>query len=207
MEMMQNETDRKFRSYGLVSIASVDPSIGVLLKYASDDNFMKKNLYGDLKEAYFVQEIAERIALAQKMLRNDFPSFSLLIYDAARPMSIQKQMFETVKDTDKEMYVASPYSGGGYHNYGLAVDLTIVDDKGDVLDMGSDFDCFDDVSHVGDEEALVASGRISAQAKKNREMLLKYMSAAGFDQNPAEWWHFQRYSKEYIKENFKLLDF
>ncbi len=199
--------DKKFRSYGLVSIASLDPSIGVLLKYASDDNFMHKNMYGCLDEAYFVPEIAERIAHAQKMLRKDFPSFSFLIYDAARPMSIQKQMFQTVQGTDKEIYVASPYFGGGYHNYGLAVDLTIVDDKGTALDMGSDFDCFDDISHVGDEEALVASGRISAQARKNREMLLKYMSAAGFDQNPTEWWHFQIYSMEYMKANFRLLDF
>ncbi len=163
--MTQHDIDVIFRSYGLVSIASVDPSVGVLLKYATDDNFMKKNLYGDLKDAYFVREIAERIAYAQKMLRDDFPSFSLLVYDAARPMSIQRQMFETVEGTDKEIYVASPYSGGGYHNYGLAVDLTLVDDKGKVLDMGSDFDCFDEISHVGNEELLVATGRISAQAK------------------------------------------
>ena len=205
--MTQHDIDVIFRSYGLVSIASVDPSVGVLLKYATDDNFMKKNLYGDLKDAYFVQEIAERIAYAQKMLRDDFPSFSLLVYDAARPMSIQRQMFETVEGTDKEIYVASPYSGGGYHNYGLAVDLTIVDDKGKVLDMGSDFDCFDEISHVGNEELLVATGRISAQAKENRDLLLKCMSAAGFEQNPTEWWHFQRYSKEYMRENFSLLDF
>jgi D-alanyl-D-alanine dipeptidase len=99
----QHDIDVIFRSYGLVSIASVDPSVGVLLKYATDDNFMKKNLYGDLKDAYFVQEIAERIAFAQKMLRDDFPSFSLLVYDAARPMSIQRQMFKTVEGTDKEI--------------------------------------------------------------------------------------------------------
>lgn len=207
MELMNNDIDIQLRSYGLVSIRSLDPSIGILLKYATDDNFMHCNLYGNLTEAYFVPEIAERLANAQAMLRKDHPSLSFLIYDAARPMSIQRQMFETVQGTAQEIYVASPHAGGGYHNYGLAVDLTITDDQGRPLDMGSGFDCFDETSHVGDEDALVAAGRISPEAKANRALLLKYMSAAGFDQNPTEWWHFQRYTKEEMMTKFILLDF
>lgn len=197
----------KFISFGLVSIKETDPSIRIDLKYASEDNFTGQNLYGDLKEAYFVAEIAQRLASAQRALRRDHPDMSLIIYDAARPMSIQRHMFEIVKGTDKEIYVAAPFDGGGYHNYGLAVDLSIVDASGKSLDMGSPFDCFDSISHVGEEDMLVESGRMTVQARENRAMLLKYMSEAGFDQNPAEWWHFQRYSRQEMMSNFKLLDF
>lgn len=207
MESMNRDFDIKLRSFGLVSIRALDSSIGILLKYATEDNFMHRNLYGNLTEAYFVPEIAERLVNAQTMLRKDHPSLSFLIYDAARPMSIQRQMFETVRGTAQEIYVASPLAGGGYHNYGLAVDLTIVDEKGTPLDMGSGFDCFDDSSHVGNEDELVVTGRISPEARANRQLLLKYMSSAGFDQNPTEWWHFQRYTKEEMMTKFRLLDF
>lgn len=199
--------DEMFRSYGLVSISKIDPSILIELKYATEDNFMGMNMYGHLDDAYFVPEIAERLSYAQTSLQKDHPEMSFLIYDAARPMSIQRRMFDSVKGTDKEIYVASPYDGGGYHNYGLAVDLTIVDGDLKPLDMGTGFDSFDIASHVGDEDNLVQSGIISAQARDNRNLLVRHMSAAGFDQNPTEWWHFQRYSKEEMMNNFSLLDF
>lgn len=199
--------DEMFRSYGLVSISKIDPSILIELKYATEDNFMGMNMYGHLDDAYFVPEIAERLSYAQTSLQKDHPEMSFLIYDAARPMSIQRSMFESVKGTDQEIYVASPLMGGGYHNYGLAVDLTIVDGDLKPLDMGTGFDCFNNASHVDNEEYLVESGQITPVAKSNRDLLRKYMIAAGFDQNPTEWWHFQRYSKEEMMNNFSLLDF
>lgn len=199
--------DEMFRSYGLVSISKIDPSILIELKYATEDNFMGMNMYGHLDDAYFVPEIAERLSYAQTSLQKDHPEMSFLIYDAARPMSIQRSMFESVKGTDQEIYVASPLMGGGYHNYGLAVDLTIVDGDLKPLDMGTGFDCFNSASHVDNEEYLVESGQITPVAKSNRDLLRKYMIAAGFDQNPTEWWHFQRYSKEEMMNNFSLLDF
>lgn len=201
------DLSEKFSSFGLISIKEIDPSILIDLKYATKDNFTGSNLYGDLRDAYFVPEIAMRLKSVQGSLRRDHPDLSLIIYDAARPMSIQRHMFEFVKGTDKEIYVAAPYEGGGYHNYGLAVDLSIIDSSGYPLDMGSHFDCFDIKSHVGDEDNLVRSGLISASAKENRAMLSRYMTKAGFDQNPSEWWHFQRYSREEMIKGFKLLDF
>ena len=74
--------DEMFRSYGLMSISRVDPSILIELKYATEDNFMGMNLYGSLKDAYFVPEIAERLSFAQKSLKGEFPEMSFLIYDA-----------------------------------------------------------------------------------------------------------------------------
>lgn len=79
----------KFKQYGLVDISTLDKSIIVHLKYATKDNFLKTNLYGNLKHAYFQPSIAKRIVKAQKLLKAKNPKYSLVIYDAARPLSIQ----------------------------------------------------------------------------------------------------------------------
>lgn len=44
-------------------------------------------------------------------------------------------MWNVVKGTSKYIYVSNPSRGGGLHNYGLAVDISILDDKGTPLPM------------------------------------------------------------------------
>lgn len=95
-------------------------------------------------------------------------------------------MFSLVKGTDQEKYVASPDNGGGYHNYGVAVDLSILNADGTPLDMGCPFDCFDAISNVGNEAYYVETGRMTQEALDNRRMLANLMLAAGFVQNPDE---------------------
>lgn len=96
-------------------------------------------------------------------------------------------MFSLVKGTDQEKYVASPDNGGGYHNYGVAVDLSILDADGTPLDMGCPFDCFDAISNVGNEAYYVETGRMTREALDNRRLLANLMLSAGFVQNPDEW--------------------
>lgn len=201
------DLERRFREYGLVDIATVDPSIVVELKYTDTDNFTRRDMYGPLERAYFVPEIARMLAGVQRELRAKHPGYSLVIYDAARPMSIQAYMYALVEGTDQEKYVASPDNGGGYHNYGVAVDLSILDSEGRPLDMGSPFDCFDAIANVGNEAFYVETGRMSREAMENRRMLADLMLAAGFEQNPDEWWHFQKYDKAELMKRYRLLDF
>ena len=138
---MNYSLHQKFTEYGLVDVLTICPTIQVSLKYASTDNFMGINMYGKLDKAYVVPEIAEMLKKAQFLLQSIHPGFSLLIYDAARPLSIQQKMFNYVKGTPQEKYIANPgINGGGYHNYGIAVDLTIIDKNSQPLDMGSEFD-------------------------------------------------------------------
>lgn len=201
------DLERKFKEYGLVDIATVDPSIVVDLKYTGTDNFTGRDMYGPLERAYFVPEIARMLATVQHALRAAHPGYSLVIYDAARPMSIQAYMFSLVAGTDREKYVASPDDGGGYHNYGVAVDLSVLDERNEPLDMGSPFDCFEPIANVGDEAHYVATGRMTREAMENRRMLAGLMLAAGFEQNPDEWWHFQKYDKAELMRRYRLLDF
>ena len=196
----------KFKEHGLVDIGTLCPDISVELKYSTTDNFTGHDVYTNLERAYFVPEIAQMLARVQAKLSALKPGYRLHIYDAARPLSAQRFMFEFVKGTPQQRYVADP-SVHGFHNFGLAVDLTIVDPDGRPLDMGAGFDEFSELSHVGHEDDLVKAGMISPEARENRAFLYELMLSEGFEHNPDEWWHYQKYSLEEAEKRFKVLDF
>lgn len=116
---------RYMDSLGLVDVTELDSSLAVKLMYTQADNFTGEVLYDDLSEAYLHPDAAHALVKAQRALKKLHPSYSLLIYDAARPMSVQKKMWNVVKGTAKYKYVSNPNRGGGLHNYGLAVDISI----------------------------------------------------------------------------------
>lgn len=120
---------------GFVDVRSMDSTIRVSLMYARADNFTGRVLYTDLHEAYLHPKAARALAKAQKILKASHPELSLKVYDAARPMHIQQKMWNVVAGTPKNIYVSNPKNGGGLHNYGMAVDLTLCDAKGDTLPM------------------------------------------------------------------------
>ena len=211
--------DKKMKEYGLVDIQSLDKDIQVELKYATEDNFVGENMYGSLTTAYLLPHFAKRVVEAQRILRKRHPEYSLRIYDAARPISVQRRMRSIVEGTPLQIYVADG-KRGGRHNYGVAVDLTIVDGQGRPLDMGAGFDHFGREAWVGNDndvtlaaykayvERLRVEGLISAEAAANRTLLLEIMDAVGLRPYVKEWWHFQeRISMTATRERYKLLDF
>ena len=100
---------------------------------------------------------ATALVKAQRRLKQLRPDLSLKVYDAARPMHIQQKMWDAVKNTSKDIYVSNPAHGGGMHNYGLAVDITLCDAKGDTLDMGTKIDYMGRAAHIDAEQQLVAA--------------------------------------------------
>lgn len=194
---------------GLVDIQDIDPSIHVELMYATEDNFVGENMYGELTQAYMLPHIAQKLKRAQKKLKSDWgEDYSLLICDAARPLSVQRRMFNAVKGTPNRIYVASPYNGGGRHNYGAAVDLTIVNIKtGERVDMGSEVDHFGIRSHTDHEAELLKKGLISKEAYKNRKYLTQLLNAEGLRNIRKEWWHFEeRISIQEVRKNYRLIE-
>lgn len=135
------------------------------------------------------------------------PGYHLLVKDAARPMSVQRRMFNAVKGTSKANYVANPAKGGGLHNYGLAVDVTIEDAQGNELDMGTPVDHLGPEANIDREPLLVKKGVMSEYARQNRLLLRKVMKDAGFKPLRTEWWHFNLVSKAIAREKYKRLDF
>lgn len=202
----QSATAKRMAEQGLVDILSVDSTIQVSLMYSRADNFTGKVLYTDLREAYLHPKAATALAKAQKALKKLRPDLSLKVYDATRPMSVQQKMWNTVVGTRQQNYVSNPRNGGGMHNYGLAVDITLCEAAtGDTLDMGTKVDFLGSYAHIGDEAGLVARHIITPQAKKNRELLRKVMTEAGFKPLKTEWWHFNLVSRAEAKANYKAV--
>lgn len=200
------ETERRLRALGLVDIREVDPTIQVHLVYATADNFVGKILYRDIHKAFMLPETAWRVADAQQRLKKLRPDLRLIIYDAARPISVQQEMWNQVKRTDKRIYVSNPKNGGGLHNYGAALDLTIVDADGAPLPMGSPFDYFGDEARPDKEEELFSRGKITSAHLHNRLLLRQVMTEAGFRVLPSEWWHFNLLSREEARRTLRVIE-
>lgn len=198
---------RYFASKGLVDVSRMDTSIRVLLKYATADNLFNEAVYTGLKGGIWLHpDAASKLIKAQRLLKEKYPDYSLIVYDAARPMSVQKKMWNLVKGTRKTNYVSNPAKGGGLHNYGMAVDVAIAGRDGKPLPMGSPFDHFGEEAHINNEEALLQSGKISREAYGNRRLLRQIMSLAGFRTILYEWWHFNACSREEAKKNYALIE-
>ena len=192
-------------SLGLINIQSADSSIAVKLLYATPENFTGELLYEDLKDAYLHPDALKSLLRAQQLLKEKPPGYSLIVYDAARPMSVQKKMWNVVKGTSKSIYVSNPSRGGGLHNYGLAVDISIQDSLGQPLPMGTKVDHLGMEAHITDEIGLVHNGKMSETERQNRLLLRKVMKETGFRALPSEWWHFNFCSRDVAKQKYKLI--
>lgn len=200
------ETEKRMRGLGLLDIKEIESDIRVCLKYATEDNFTGKVLYHDINKAFMLPETALCLVNAQRYLKEGNPNLNLMIYDAARPMSVQRELWMEVRGTDKCVYVSNPANGGGLHNYGAAVDVTLVDSAGNCLPMGCAFDYFGDEARPDREDEMVRQGRISLSDLYNRRLLRGVMTEAGFRVLPSEWWHFNLMSRDDAKEKLKMLE-
>lgn len=198
--------DQVLPQRGMVDPCTLDTTIKIHLKYATSDNFMGKVLYTGLQRAWLRPEAAKKLVKAQQLLRKEHPGKHLLVYDASRPMTIQKQMWKLVCNTGKTYYVANPQKGGGLHNYGMAVDLTIIDEHGNPLPMGTPFDYFGKEANTDKEEELVRTKKITHQEYSNRLLLRRIMRAAGFTTVTSEWWHFNACSRTFARQHYPLID-
>lgn len=201
----KSPTELEMERQGLVDLRSVDPTIQVSLMYARPDNFTGQVLYADLHTAYLHPEAARALKKAQAELKRLRPELSLKVYDAARPMRIQQRMWDAVKGTPKRIYVSNPRNGGGLHNYGLAVDITLCDAQGDTLPMGTRIDYMGKLAHVSLEAQMARAGRLSAAARRNRQLLRRVMQAGGYKVLSTEWWHFNLRSRAEARARYKVI--
>lgn len=199
--------EQQLRDAGMVDVCEMDSTIRVRLMYAEDDNFTGVKLYESLTNAYLHPAAASALVKASTELHRLHPGYYLLVKDASRPMSVQRKMYQVVRGTPKAPYVSNPGNGGGLHNYGLAVDITIVDENGNELPMGTEVDHLGTEANIDKEDLLVKKGIISETERQNRLLLRRVMRAGGFIPLKSEWWHFNLVSRATAKAKYKRLDF
>jgi D-alanyl-D-alanine dipeptidase len=200
----QTSVETYFKSQNLVNIQDIDSDILVDLKYATTDNFTGMALYEGFNGAYFQPDVAGMLAESHRYLKTLHTGLRLLVYDAARPLSVQRKMWEQVKDTPYHRYVAHP-DRLSLHNFGAAVDITIADTTGQPLDMGTPFDYFGRAAGISNEPELMTLGILNRQQIQNRQLLRQVMQHAGFRSISGEWWHFNACSLQEAKQRYTLL--
>ncbi|MFN6039448.1 MAG: M15 family metallopeptidase [Bacteroidota bacterium] len=202
-----NSIEKKFIDNYLQDVQELDTSIKVKLAYATCNNFTGINLYGTFNKCYLPKSTAQKLVLAQKKLKSSRPDLSLLILDATRPRSIQQIMWDTCNYplNIKSKYLAKP-TYTSMHNYGAAIDLTIIDGEGMELDMGTPFDFFGPLAEPRMESYYLSQGKLTNLQLENRKLLRKVMTEAGFNPIPNEWWHFDAGTRNWVKQNLKLIE-
>jgi D-alanyl-D-alanine dipeptidase len=161
---------------GFIEVREVIPGIIVDLKYAGEDNVFGEVFYTS-DECLLRNEVA--LALMKVQNRLEKKGLQLVIWDAYRPLSVQKKMWHKVPD---ERYVADPKKGSR-HNRGAAVDVTLADSTGKQLPMPTGFDDFSKKAH---RNFMGENITVSDNAK----LLEDVMVSEGFIPLPTEWWHF-----------------
>jgi zinc D-Ala-D-Ala dipeptidase len=201
------EIEKQFLAAGLVDVRMIDSTIKIDLKYSSCDNFLFLDMYGDLNKCYLQAEVAEKLSKAQQMLKDKFPYYSLIIFDGVRPRSIQFMMWDTiaVPAYERSRYVSNPLNGS-LHNFGAAVDLSIIDENGIELDMGTAYDYFGELAYPREEQRMIDEGKLTYKQLFNRQILREAMLAAGFMSITTEWWHFNSCTRNEAIIKYKIVE-
>ena len=201
-----HDLEQKFIKAGLVDVQSIDSTIQVdLVNSDPDKNYFRKNFYDGLSTAYLQSVVALKLSKAQDILKAKRKGYSLLILDAARPRSVSRLMYDQMKGTKFEKFVANP-DKGSMHNYGIAVDITIVDETGQELDMG--FSPF----RKGSLELYwlyakqKAGFKLTDKQRENRKLLADTMVSADFIPLSFEWWHFNGMPKSEARSRFQIIE-
>ncbi|RCJ23348.1 D-alanyl-D-alanine dipeptidase [Nostoc sp. ATCC 43529] len=169
--------------------------------------------YGDRSPYYLRQSVIENLIRAQNYLELLYPKWRIQIFDAYRPVAVQQFMVdysfaqavrerglieaELSANQRQEIWQAvyEIWAVPSFdektpppHSTGAAVDVTLVDDTGEIVDMGSPIDEMSGRSHP---DYYANSDDSQAQKYHNRRQLLRdVMLKADFQRNPKEWWHF-----------------
>ncbi|MFB6276722.1 MAG: M15 family metallopeptidase [Halothece sp.] len=152
------------------------------------------------------QGVLEALKQAQQRLQVKQPGWQIKIFDAYRPVAVQQFMvdytFQTLRQQlpneseeaiaqQVEQFWAQPSENPETpppHSTGAAIDITLVNEQGETLDLGSEIDELSSRSFPDFyEDATTAWEQVYQQ---RRDLLKTVMIEAGFRQHPQEWWHF-----------------
>lgn len=197
--------EKKMAAQGLVDVSAMDPTLVIDLRYSTTNNFTKGILYDSLEIAFLHPLAATMLVRAHQILKESHPNYRFLIFDVARPLSVQREMYKVVQDTPYAAYVANP-ARTGLHNYGMAVDLSICDLEGNELDMGTHFDFFGSAAGTNKEEELITRGILTRQQVNNRKILRNVLVEVGFQVIRGEWWHFNAVSISTARAQYKVIE-
>ena len=180
--------------------------------------------YSDKSPYYLRQGVLNSLLQAQSLLQETFPAWKILIFDAYRPIAVQQFMADytfaqALRERDLSLeqltleqqqslweavyqFWAVPSANPATpppHSTGAAIDVTLADETGQPIAMGSAIDEMSPRSypnHFANPDTWATDKNLTqADAdhfQAHRQLLKQVMTAAGFQQHPREWWHFSQ---------------
>lgn len=135
-------------------------------------------------------------------------TLTLVVLDGWRDFALQQHLFDTLVEIVKLKHpersllqikeevrsLVSPpsvlSSSPSPHLTGGAVDVTLCDKNGVLLDMGTVFDEASPWSYTASYEGINTPNDMQINIRNNRRLLYNAMISAGFTNLSSEWWHF-----------------
>lgn len=154
------------------------------LVYTTNDNFVGKSAYPKDMPIIINKEIWNKLI----RINNDLKKLkkSITIYDAYRPIQIQKLFWDYFYDTHgyhDETLVANPNKYGTHNITINAIDIFITNIDGTSLELPCEFDDFTGKANIHYKNC-------SQEAISNRDLLITTAKKYGLIVNEDEWWHF-----------------
>jgi zinc D-Ala-D-Ala dipeptidase len=176
--------------------------------------------YGDKSPYFLRQGVLERLSFAQAWLQQQRPQWKIQVFDAYRPIAVQQFMVdytfkqalseagleaESLSKTELQAVWEKVYQFWAVpsrdpltpppHSTGAAIDVTLVNERGEAVNMGSPIDEMSPRSYpdyyLSNKDSDPAFNPIDrARFHQNRLLLKRAMMTSGFEQHPQEWWHF-----------------
>lgn len=169
--------------------------------------------YGERSPYYLRESVLKRLIQAQSQLQQSYPKWRIQIFDAYRPVEVQQFMVdytftETVQarglnqdeltEEQRQAILEQVYQIWAVpsfdsatpppHSTGAAVDVTLVNERGEPIDMGSPIDEMSARSHP--DYFANSTDPAEQQYHVHRQLLRDVMLSASFLRHPNEWWHF-----------------
>lgn len=150
-------------------------------------------------------ELLPMLRMAYRRLQVVRPGYTFWVCYGYRHPDVQKRYFEDRYEAHKSQasfltedelielthtQVAYPEVAG--HPTGGAIDVTIIDDEGNELDMGTGI-----ADYANPEKCFVFSDSLTIEQKANRQLLRFLMMNVGFAPFNGEWWHFSYGDREW----------
>jgi D-alanyl-D-alanine dipeptidase len=204
--------EKKVQLQGLVAVHDIDPHLGhdiPIKKPALKDKRIDIQLSPEerLSRVYLQKEVAYKLKKANSILMDSHPNLRLYPVAGVRPLSIQKKMWNEARKIGATRYFANPFRGGSMHNFGAAIDITIVDiNSRQELDMGAEVGHLGPLAQPRHEQEFLRKGELTAAQVANRRLLRSVMGRAGFYGIIIEWWHFNGFPRHVIRQKYKIVE-
>lgn len=172
----------------------------VELAYARDDNLLfGEKIYWEEAELWLYEDLAEIVCMAARECYEEH-YLRFVLYDGLRTIEAQEAMMRTRRARENPHWTEPPRllstPGVGGHPRGMAIDIGLENENGNLLDMGCPFDFLADNADSKHNPAHRDYNH-SPLIKHNRAILdnamLSAAKALGIPLTPLaeEWWDFR----------------